>query len=109
MRIGSSIFLIAIGAILAWAITPGLIPNVDLTLVGGHVEADDARERRLAAGEGDEGVAHGGMRGRGADELPDLRLKKDADLHRTRGGSGGCPASRADRVSECCAASRPRA
>jgi hypothetical protein len=34
MRIGSSIFLIAIGAILAWAITPGLIPNVDQTLIG---------------------------------------------------------------------------
>jgi low affinity Fe/Cu permease len=34
MRIGSSIFLIAIGAILAWAITPGLIPYVDQTLIG---------------------------------------------------------------------------
>jgi hypothetical protein len=34
MRIGSSIFLIALGAILAWAVTPGLIPNVDLTLIG---------------------------------------------------------------------------
>jgi hypothetical protein len=34
MRIGSSIFLMAIGAILAWAITPGLIPNVDQTLIG---------------------------------------------------------------------------
>ena len=34
VRIGSSIFLIALGAILAWAITPGLIPNVDLTLIG---------------------------------------------------------------------------
>ena len=34
MRIGSSIFLIAIGAILAWAIAPGLIPNVDQTMVG---------------------------------------------------------------------------
>ncbi|MCU1530803.1 MAG: hypothetical protein JWO49_374 [Arthrobacter sp.] len=34
MRIGSAIFLIAIGAILAWAITPGLIPNVDQTLIG---------------------------------------------------------------------------
>jgi Domain of unknown function (DUF6458) len=34
MRIGSSIFLIAVGAILAWAITPGLIPAVDQTLVG---------------------------------------------------------------------------
>jgi low affinity Fe/Cu permease len=34
MRIGSSIFLIAIGAILAWAITPGLVPYVDQTLIG---------------------------------------------------------------------------
>ncbi len=34
MRIGSSIFLIAIGAILAWAIAPGLIPNVDQTMIG---------------------------------------------------------------------------
>lgn len=34
MRIGSAIFLIAVGAILAWAITPGLIPNVDQTLIG---------------------------------------------------------------------------
>ena len=34
MRIGSAIFLIALGAILAWAVTPGLIPNVDQTLVG---------------------------------------------------------------------------
>ena len=34
MRIGSSIFLIAIGAILAWAVTPGLIPYVDQTLIG---------------------------------------------------------------------------
>jgi hypothetical protein len=34
MRIGSSIFLIAIGAILAWAIAPDLIPNVDQTMVG---------------------------------------------------------------------------
>lgn len=34
MRIGSSIFLIALGAILAWAVTPGLIPNVDMTLIG---------------------------------------------------------------------------
>jgi hypothetical protein len=34
MRIGSAIFLIALGAILAWAVTPGLIPNVDLALVG---------------------------------------------------------------------------
>lgn len=29
MRIGSSIFLIALGAILAWAVAPGLIPFVD--------------------------------------------------------------------------------
>ena len=34
MRIGSSIFLIALGAILAWAIAPGLIPNVDQAMVG---------------------------------------------------------------------------
>ncbi len=34
MRIGSSIFLIALGAILAWAVTPGLIPYVDQTLIG---------------------------------------------------------------------------
>ena len=34
MRIGSSIILIAIGAILAWAITPGLVPYVDQTLIG---------------------------------------------------------------------------
>lgn len=34
MRIGSSIFLIAIGAILAWAVTPGLVPYVDQTLIG---------------------------------------------------------------------------
>ena len=34
MRIGSSIFLIALGAILAWAIAPGLIPFVDQALVG---------------------------------------------------------------------------
>jgi hypothetical protein len=34
MRIGSAIFLIALGAILAWAITPGLIPYVDQTLIG---------------------------------------------------------------------------
>ena len=34
MRIGSAIFLIALGAILAWAITPGLIPNVDQTMIG---------------------------------------------------------------------------
>ncbi|MBT8161351.1 MULTISPECIES: DUF6458 family protein [Arthrobacter] len=34
MYIGSSIFLIAVGAILAFAITPGLIPYVDQTVVG---------------------------------------------------------------------------
>jgi low affinity Fe/Cu permease len=34
MRIGSSIFLIALGAILAWAVAPGLIPFVDQQLVG---------------------------------------------------------------------------
>jgi hypothetical protein len=34
MGIGASIFLIAVGAILAFAITPGLIPNVDQSLVG---------------------------------------------------------------------------
>ncbi|WP_066287543.1 DUF6458 family protein [Arthrobacter sp. B6] len=34
MRIGSSIFLIAIGAILAWAVAPGLIPAVDQVLIG---------------------------------------------------------------------------
>ncbi|WP_104043333.1 DUF6458 family protein [Arthrobacter sp. ZGTC412] len=34
MRIGSAIFLIAIGAILAWAVTPGLIPFMDQVLVG---------------------------------------------------------------------------
>ncbi|WP_413249660.1 DUF6458 family protein [Sinomonas flava] len=34
MGIGASIFLIAIGAILAFAITPGLIPYVDQTLIG---------------------------------------------------------------------------
>ncbi|MBT2531013.1 hypothetical protein J7E83_02520 [Arthrobacter sp. ISL-48] len=34
MRIGSSIFLIALGAILAWAISPGLIPYVDQALIG---------------------------------------------------------------------------
>ena len=27
MRIGSAIFLIALGAILAWAVTPGLSPT----------------------------------------------------------------------------------
>src|SRR5439155_13410222 len=83
--------------------------DVDLALVGRDVEADDARERRLAMGEGDEGVAHGGVRGRGADELPDLRLKKDADLHRTGVSSREGPASRAGRAAGCSAASRPRA
>ncbi|MDP9883014.1 hypothetical protein J2W21_000493 [Sinomonas atrocyanea] len=34
MGIGASIFLIAIGAILAFAVTPGLIPFIDQTLVG---------------------------------------------------------------------------
>jgi hypothetical protein len=34
VRVGSSIFLIAIGAILAWAVTPGLIPKVDQSMVG---------------------------------------------------------------------------
>lgn len=34
MGIGASIFLIAVGAILAFAITPGLIPYVDQTLIG---------------------------------------------------------------------------
>lgn len=34
MRIGSSVFLIALGAILAWAITPGLIPNVNQAMIG---------------------------------------------------------------------------
>lgn len=34
MRIGSAIFLIALGAILAWAVAPGLIPNVDQTMIG---------------------------------------------------------------------------
>jgi Domain of unknown function (DUF6458) len=34
MRIGSSIFLIALGAILAWAVAPGLIPAVDQAMVG---------------------------------------------------------------------------
>jgi hypothetical protein len=34
MRIGSSIFLIALGAILAWAVAPGLIPAVDQVLIG---------------------------------------------------------------------------
>ncbi|HKU35260.1 MAG TPA: DUF6458 family protein [Paenarthrobacter sp.] len=34
MRIGSSIALIAIGAILAFALTPGLIPFIDQVLIG---------------------------------------------------------------------------
>lgn len=34
MRIGSSIFLIALGAILAWAVAPGLIPFIDQVMVG---------------------------------------------------------------------------
>jgi hypothetical protein len=34
MRIGSAIFLIAIGAILAWAVAPGLIPNVNQAMIG---------------------------------------------------------------------------
>ena len=34
MRIGSSIFLIAVGAILAFAISPGLVSFIDLHLVG---------------------------------------------------------------------------
>lgn len=34
MRIGSAIFLIAIGAILAWAVAPGLIPNVNQSMIG---------------------------------------------------------------------------
>ena len=34
MRIGSAIFLIALGAILAWAVTPGLIPNVNQAMIG---------------------------------------------------------------------------
>lgn len=34
MGIGASIFLIAVGAILAFAITPGLIPFVDQALIG---------------------------------------------------------------------------
>lgn len=34
MKIGLSILLIAIGAILRWAVAPGLIPNVDQTLIG---------------------------------------------------------------------------
>ena len=34
MGIGASIFLIAVGAILAFAITPGIIPFVDQALIG---------------------------------------------------------------------------
>jgi hypothetical protein len=34
MRLGSAIFLIAIGAILAWAVAPGLIPNVNQAMIG---------------------------------------------------------------------------
>ena len=34
MRIGSSIFLIALGAILVWAVAPGLIPYVDQVMIG---------------------------------------------------------------------------
>ncbi|MFI2564881.1 DUF6458 family protein [Paenarthrobacter sp. NPDC018779] len=34
MRIGSSIALIAIGAILAFALAPGLIPFMDQVLIG---------------------------------------------------------------------------
>ena len=34
MRIGSSIALIAIGAILAFALAPGIIPFVDQVLIG---------------------------------------------------------------------------
>lgn len=34
MRIGSSIVLIALGAILAFAIAPGLIPYVNQTIIG---------------------------------------------------------------------------
>ncbi len=34
MRIGSSIFLIALGAILAWAVAPGLIPFIDQVMIG---------------------------------------------------------------------------
>ncbi|GAB4097984.1 DUF6458 family protein [Sinomonas halotolerans] len=34
MGIGASIFLIAVGAILAFAVTPGLIPFIDQTLIG---------------------------------------------------------------------------
>lgn len=34
MKIGSSIFLIAIGAILAWAVPDTVFPAVNLTMVG---------------------------------------------------------------------------
>ncbi|NUP74465.1 MAG: hypothetical protein HOQ07_07430 [Sinomonas sp.] len=34
MRIGSSIVLIALGAILAFALTPGLIPYVNQVVIG---------------------------------------------------------------------------
>lgn len=34
MKIGSSIFLIAIGAILAFAVPDTLVPAVDLTMIG---------------------------------------------------------------------------
>jgi Domain of unknown function (DUF6458) len=34
VRIGSSIALIAIGAILAFAVAPGIIPFIDQTLIG---------------------------------------------------------------------------
>ncbi|MEV7607139.1 DUF6458 family protein [Paenarthrobacter sp. NPDC089322] len=34
MRIGSSIALIAVGAILAFALAPGIIPFVDQVLIG---------------------------------------------------------------------------
>ena len=34
MGIGASIFLIAVGAILAFAVSPGIIPFVDQTLIG---------------------------------------------------------------------------
>jgi low affinity Fe/Cu permease len=34
MRIGSSIFLIALGAILVWAVAPDLIPFVNQVVIG---------------------------------------------------------------------------
>jgi hypothetical protein len=34
MYVGSSIFLIALGAVLAFAITPGIVPFLDLQTVG---------------------------------------------------------------------------